>query len=709
MATIYFTNTNASGDGTLYNAVQTARAGDVVSPDPTVFGVGERVEIDFADILKMTEHITLDAAGTKLILTKTQATGKIPSYILIDTSYSVIMGLDARGITFKGRVLIGDNTSTFRFYNCTFGGFPKAYKSVHTVGYCTIDMYDCALICGYSSAFFGTSTKGTYTFTRCTFAANKANETSSARVSATYVDCIDEPDLATAGFANVPTSLDDVDVTKLEEYDFTPLTSSPYATGATTGAGAADIHGNHRGWDNGGETSYALGAYEVVKADYYFKPGSEASFSNVSSWATNKGLTDSPEAINSGVFYVDKNATFADLPPSGSEVVVAGKTNLTIDFPDSGGASIGSSVTLNEMSKLTSNALVNAISIYPNADTDVLYAPNAILTALNSPDIYFYHRTHLSRLIADLGAKIHISSNDDLILRIDDIQTPSEINIDSVSTGRGYVTTPVGVDTSKLAISSSNVVLSTYGGEISEFKATAKRPKTVTLTGAQSGSAPILLEYQNHDGEWVVINSDFHLSETGEELNVPQTGKTLYRVFDGENFFSDYAWTVITSGLQFKVISSVVGAESAKENWQCLYQVIAVDESNIVRVGQSITVLARVFDAFDNNTPLVNDGSNIESIEYSVEKSTKDVFTPIWKPVEGHTSVVVDSTALLESTQKGDAWTIDSEGYNFVLVPDTREHVLFSDVGSYRIVVKIALSEGNPVVFYSYVNVVDAK
>lgn len=706
MATIYFTNTNATGDETLYNAVQTASAGDVVSPDPTVFGVGERVEITLASELRIPVALTIDAGKTRLILTC--ANGGV----IDNRDITGFNDFDARGVAFVGRVLVGGDSATTlncNFYKCFFKSTIDTRSSLHCMGYSNLKIYDSSFICGASNPFYAPITGSTYTFTRCTFAANKKNESTQGRLQATYVDCVDEPDLATAGFANVPASLDDVDVTKWEEYDFTPLPSSPYATGATTGAGAADIQGNHRGWDNGGETSYALGAYEVVKADYYFKPGSEASFSNVSSWATNKGLTDSPEAINSGVFYVDKNATFTDFPPTGSEVVVAGKTNLTIDIPNSGGASIGSSVTLNEMSKLTSNALVNAISIYPNADTDVLYAPSAILTALNSPDIYFYHRTHLSRLIADLGAKIHISSNDDLILRIDDVETQSEITIDSVSTGRGYVTTPVGVDTSKLAISSSNVVLSTYGGEISEFNATSKRPKTVTLTGAQSGSAPVLLEYQNHDGEWVVINSDVHLSETGEELNVPQTGKTLYRVFDGENFFSDYAWTVISSGLQFKVISSVVGAESAKENWQCLYQVIAVDESNIVRVGQSITVLARVFDAFDNNSPLVNDGSNIESIEYSVEKSTKDVFTPIWKPVEGHTSVVVDSTALLESTQKGDAWTIDSEGYNFVLVPDTREHVLFSDVGSYRIVVKITLSEGNPVVFYSYVNVVDAK
>lgn len=706
MSTRYFTNNAATGDGSLYQTVLDSQEGDIVAPDPTVFGAGERVVIDLVELLKIEHPITLDAGKTRLIIQKTTASA-IPKDIIIDNVYSTAVSFNARGIALNGRVLVGGNGESYRFDKCVFGGFATVRNSVHTLGTCNIEFNDCAFICGAGSPFYGTSTKSSYIFNRCTIAANKANETSSGRLGATYVDCIDEPDLATAGFANVPTSLDAVDITKWEEYDFTPIPSSPYATGATTGTGETDIHGNHRGWSNSGDTSYALGAYEVVIADYYFKPGSETSFNSVSSWATNKGLTDSPEAINSGVFYIDKNVTFTDLPPTGSEIVIAGQTHVTINKEPEGEV-IGSSVTLNEYSKLTSNALVNSISIYPNAETDVLYAPGAILTALNNPDIHFYHRTHLSRLIADLGAKIHISSNDDLILRIDDIQTSSEVNIDSVSTGRGYVTTPVGVDTSKLVIS-TNVALSSYGGAVSEFKATIERQNFVKLTGAQSGTAPVLLEYQNHDGEWVVINSDFHLSEIGVEIGVPQTGKTLYRVFDGDNFFEDYAWSVITSGLQFKVISSVVGAAGAKENWQSVYQVVAVDESNIVRVGQSITVLARVFDAFDNNTPLLNNGTNITSISYSVEQSTKDVFTPIWKPVEGHTNVDVATTALLETVEKGDAWTIDDKGYNFVLVPDTRENVLFSNIGSYRIVVKITLAEGNPVVFYSYINVVDAK
>ena len=60
MATIFFTNTNQIGDGSLYQTVLNAQEGDVVAPDPTVFGAGERVVLAFADILKIERPITLD-------------------------------------------------------------------------------------------------------------------------------------------------------------------------------------------------------------------------------------------------------------------------------------------------------------------------------------------------------------------------------------------------------------------------------------------------------------------------------------------------------------------------------------------------------------------------------------------------------------------------------------------------------------------------
>ena len=72
MSIRYFTNNAAVGDGSLYQTVLDAQEGDVVAPDPTVFGAGERVVIDFADLLKIERAITIDAGKTRLILRKDQ-------------------------------------------------------------------------------------------------------------------------------------------------------------------------------------------------------------------------------------------------------------------------------------------------------------------------------------------------------------------------------------------------------------------------------------------------------------------------------------------------------------------------------------------------------------------------------------------------------------------------------------------------------------
>ena len=284
MTTRYFSNNAATGNGSLYEAVMTASAGDIITPDPSVFGVGERVEITLASELRIPVALTIDAGKTRLILTC--ANGGV-----IDCREATgFNDFDARCVAFVGRVVVGGDSSTTlncNFYKCVFKSIIDTRHSLHCMGYSNLNVYDSAFVCGASNPFYAAITGAKYIFTRCTFAANKKNDISIGRQQATYIDCIDNTDLATAGFANVPSSLDAVDITKWEEYDFTPLPSSQYATGATTGTGETDIHANHRGWENGGETSYALGVYEVIKADYYFKPGSETSFNSVSSWATN--------------------------------------------------------------------------------------------------------------------------------------------------------------------------------------------------------------------------------------------------------------------------------------------------------------------------------------------------------------------------------------------------------------------------------------
>ena len=150
--------------------------------------------IDFADILKIERPITIDAGKTRLILRRTTSSA-VPKDVLIDCVYSTIVSFNARGIAFNGRVLVGGSGQKHIFDKCIFGGFATVRNSFHTTGNCNVEFNDCAFICGAGSPFYGTSTKSSYKFTRCTIAANKATETSSARNIATYVDCVDKRSL----------------------------------------------------------------------------------------------------------------------------------------------------------------------------------------------------------------------------------------------------------------------------------------------------------------------------------------------------------------------------------------------------------------------------------------------------------------------------------------------------------------------------------
>ncbi len=663
MATIFFTNTNQIGDGSLYQTVLDAQEGDVVAPDPTVFGVGERVVIDFADILKIERSITLDAAGTKLILTKTQTTGKIPAYVLIDTSYSVIMGLDAHGITFKGRVLIGDNFGSFRFYKCRFGGFPKGYPSVHTVGYATIEMYDCSLTCGYASAFYGTSTKGSYTFTRCTFAANKANETSSGRNAATYVDCIDEPDLATAGFANVPATLDDVDVTKSEEYDFAPLPSSPFATGGTTGADETDLLGNKRGWtDESGSTQYAVGAYEVVKADYFLSKDTppSARFMEPSTWKATRGGDVTPEVVGAGVFYVDETKTFIDAPPAGASVVVAGPSRVEI-----GDACVLDEIRAGARSTIAFKGAVRAASFDLRDESTVEIRPGDVV-ALDS---------------LTYGA-----------------------GVSAKSTGRAYLSAP-GVDAT--AFESENVVIGQRGANLSGFYADRKSSNAFVFTWTcKDPAVPIVIERRDDDA-WTTFATASGLSASfdgfGEsfELNYDD-----WRAWDGDAFFfSTPPWSKTDF---FRYWNGVETAVSVSE-W-AITSLVASEWTTTTYTARANDMGYRnenaLFLALIKNplTGKLLSPDEVSSITATLYKIGGWAAPNEWAAVEAWTSVPVPVDSVLYTpidpatlTGADLTWTKE-EGPNFSWAPTTTENVLFSENGSYVMQVKFVLKDGkNPI------------
>lgn len=191
---------------------------------------------------------------------------------------------------------------------------------------------------------------------------------------------------------------------------------------------------------------------------------------------------------------------------------------------------------------------------------------------------------------------------------------------------------------------------------------------------------------------------------------------------------SDFCDTVVFTTLgeafwearHYNVITNVVAANEPRHNYDCLFEVIGVDEDNRLRVGQAITILARVFDAFYPDTPLLNEGDNVTSISYTCERRRKGIssdpairmteglFAHKWTPVAGHTDVVVDNSCLLsEMDTTSDRWTRDSKGFNFIMTPDITAAPLFSEIGEYRVCTRIKLTNGNPVVFYTYFTVVD--
>lgn len=664
MATIFFTNTNQIGDGSLYQTVLNAQEGDVVAPDPTVFGVGERVMIDFADILKIERPITLDAGKTRLILRRTTASA-VPKDILIDCVYSTIVSFNARGIAFNGRVLVGGSGQKHRFDKCIFGGFATVRNSFHTTGKCDVEFNDCAFICGAGSPFFGTSTKSSYKFTRCTIAANKANETSSGRVAATYVDCIDEPDLTTAGFANVPTTLDEIDVTKWEEYDFAPLPSSPFATGATSAENETDILGSRRGYvDASGATQYALGAYAVVNANYYLAPniGLTASFTDPMIWRTERGGNATPEVVEAGVFYIDETVTLLDAPPEGASIVVAGPSRVEI-----GADCVFEEFRVGSRSELDFKGTASGSSLDLRDESLLELAPGTINT-------------------------------------VDSLTNGSGITIKSSS--RSYFSAPVIIQS---LFETENVVVGVRGAGLTGFFAAVKNSNEVALSWTcKDSSVPIVVE-RRVDGEWTTILE----SALGLTATVPFGSEPVelifddWRAWDGDAFLTASPFYAKTDF--FKYWAGVDATISVSE-WivdplvvnEWITDTLTMKAGEMGYRNENALFLALIKNPLSGAFLQPEEVSGITATFYKVGGWSSP---NVWTPVDGWVDVAVPSDSVLSApidvsvlTQSGTTWSRD-EGPNFSWTPNTATSTPFADNGSYVVQVKIVLKDGkNPIV-----------
>lgn len=268
------------------------------------------------------------------------------------------------------------------------------------------------------------------------------------------------------------------------------------------------------------------------------------------------------------------------------------------------------------------------------------------------------------------------------------------------SQSRGYLAANTSLDLGSASF--EGVVLQRLGARIVSFGATAVSPTLTSLEwDVPDPTQSVLLERQvGNAWETLCVGASGGSYETAA-----RSGRTRYRAFDGFAFHYDDAWTF--SGVQFKAVYLCASAEAAAKNWEAIVQ--TVGSTAQISPGQSVTILARIYDAFDADAALLNDGNNITSVKYSCYYRSNGLFDETETPVEGHENVDAGTECVLEAPQTSDAWTIDDAGYNFVLTPNTSVHELFTRPGCYRIKTTIRLAEGNPIVFYAPIEVVDRE
>jgi hypothetical protein len=239
-----------------------------------------------------------------------------------------------------------------------------------------------------------------------------------------------------------------------------------------------------------------------------------------------------------------------------------------------------------------------------------------------------------------------------------------------------------------------------YGAGLTAFGASASSATEVALAWTASDPDRGVLLERRVDGAWTTLA----FVETGAPYTTSASpGRSYYRAYDGDVFLYADIWSAL--GVQFRVASTWVPAETATQNWEVLVQNVTTTER--VMPGQGITLLARIYDAFDEDAALLNDGENVVSVKYACYFNSNGLFEEANEPVPGHVDVDAGCGCVLESVQTSDAWTLDDVGYNFVLTPDVRTAPLFEREGRYQIKVVVTLSEGNPVVFYIPIDVVD--
>lgn len=290
------------------------------------------------------------------------------------------------------------------------------------------------------------------------------------------------------------------------------------------------------------------------------------------------------------------------------------------------------------------------------------------------------------------------------------------------SSTRGYLVLPSGVSASALTL--TNVVACESGAGASNLSAST----TGFSWSATDSTKTVVLEKQV-SGAWTTV-----AQTSGTSYSETLSAGDSVRLFDGAHFLTatvvapvfqfaklyqavvqtiplnsdEEEWTAVTQTITpWQYVVQTIAFDDDRHEWTHVTQIISVDDMDgKVKPGQAISILSRVFDAFDNTVPLLNNGSNISSVYYTAEHYSKGLYDYGWNAIAGHTNVQASTDCVLSQVVSGDdAWEKDTTGYSFLLTPDIRTNPLFTEAGQYRFIITITPTSGNPITVYKEVTV----
>ena len=319
---------------------------------------------------------------------------------------------------------------------------------------------------------------------------------------------------------------------KWEEYDFSPLPSSPYATGATSAAGRYDLDGLERGRVlEDGSTAYALGAFECLDGAFWAGADAEGNpvaptFNSAEGWSSfrnaTKGNLDAPP---DKCIIVNKRVVFSDAP----NIVELRVANASASLSGAGG--VIQQTYLDEGGELINSAAdIYYLECAEGAaySGDWMKVDNARIKT--NASFVIDASTEFNNLTIEEGATVELV--DDALVGVENPTFNGTIRANA----RAYLglTQDATVD----AATFENIVIVERSAHLTDFKAFSNATGKITFAVTSLNTdARFLIEELTPLG-WATITTE-GTSETTTQASYP--GLVVYRACDGYKFLEDVA------------------------------------------------------------------------------------------------------------------------------------------------------------------------